>query len=191
MFGPRDLEISAGTLEELADTLRGLHATGAAPIGQSVRSGTQTRGDIFKRADPAIGQLRDLLAEAVAGFWGSLPEPDPDHPLLRHRERRPAFVTGWSIRIMGGGYHVSHVHPEGVLSSAFYVAVPERLDADDQEGWIELGRAPADLRLDNDPLAAFEPRPGRLVLFPSYLYHGTRTFSDGERMSVAFDIAPV
>jgi len=31
--------------------------------------------------------------------------------------------------------------------------------------------------------------PGRLVLFPSYLYHGTRPFSAGERLSVAFDVS--
>ena len=91
---------------------------------------------------------------------------------------------------MGGGFHVSHVHPEGVLSSACYVAVPDTLDEDRQEGWIELGRPPDDLQLELGPLTAIAPRPGRLVLFPSYLYHGTRAFPAGERMSVAFDIAP-
>jgi len=29
------------------------------------------------------------------------------------------------------------------------------------------------------------------VLFPSFLFHGTRPFSAGERLSVAFDLVPV
>jgi hypothetical protein len=35
-----------------------------------------------------------------------------------------------------------------------------------------------------------EPKPGRLVLFPSYMWHATRPFRAGERITVAFDIAP-
>ena len=190
LFGPLDLDMPEAELAALGDALRDLHASGSAPIGQSVRSGTQTRGDIFKRIAPSIQSLRARLAEAVSEFWDALPARDDTHPLLRQRDATPAFVTGWSIRIMGGGFHVSHVHPEGVLSSAFYVAVPDALDEERQEGWVELGRPPDDLKLELGPLTAIAPRPGRLVLFPSYLYHGTRAFPAGERMSVAFDIAP-
>ncbi|QLC21121.1 hypothetical protein HFP51_02320 [Parasphingopyxis sp. CP4] len=190
LFGPADLEMSETELADLADLLRDLHASGSAPIGQSVRSGTQTRGNIFKRIERPIQNLRGRLAVAVSEFWKALPARDDAHPLLRHRDAKPTFVTGWSIRIMGGGFHVSHVHPAGVLSSAFYAAVPDALDPERQEGWIELGRPPEDLKIDLEPLATIAPRPGRLVLFPSYLYHGTRAFPAGERMSVAFDIAP-
>jgi hypothetical protein len=35
------------------------------------------------------------------------------------------------------------------------------------------------------------PRPGRLVLFPSYMWHGTVPFTTAERrMTIAFDIVP-
>lgn len=189
LTGSMNLGLSKTNLAKLAELLRTLHGSNAQPVGQSVRSGTQTRGDIFKRIEPAIVDLRTTLTDAVIGFWSDLPECDPEHPLLRYRDAVPALVTGWSIRIREGGFHVSHVHPGGALSSAFYVAIPNALDAARQEGWIELGRPPADLRLDLDPLLAFEPKPGRLVLFPSYLYHGTRRFTDGERLSVAFDVA--
>lgn len=30
----------------------------------------------------------------------------------------------------------------------------------------------------------------RLVLFPSYMFHGTRPFGKGERLTVAFDVIP-
>ena len=36
-----------------------------------------------------------------------------------------------------------------------------------------------------------EPAPGKLVLFPSYMWHGTIPFTDpSTRLSVAFDLAP-
>jgi hypothetical protein len=90
--------------------------------------------------------------------------------------------------LTGAGFHVAHVHADGVVSSAFYVAVPKFEDSD-REGWLELGAPPADLRLDLKPLASVRPSPGVLALFPSFLYHATRTFGAGERLTVAFDAA--
>jgi len=41
------------------------------------------------------------------------------------------------------------------------------------------------------PFLEVQPRPGRLVLFPSYLWHGTHALrGDAPRMSVAFDAVP-
>jgi len=34
-----------------------------------------------------------------------------------------------------------------------------------------------------------KPERGKLALFPSTLYHGTRNFAEGERMTVAFDVS--
>ena len=77
------------------------------------------------------------------------------------------------------------------MSSACYIALPPSLGSEaSRDGWLELGRPPVELGLDLEPLAAIEPRPGRLALFPSYLYHGTRPFRDGERLTIAFDVTP-
>jgi len=38
------------------------------------------------------------------------------------------------------------------------------------------------------PIRTIEPKPGRLVLFPSTMWHGTRPFDAGERLTVAFDV---
>lgn len=79
------------------------------------------------------------------------------------------------------------------MSSALYVELPDTLgnsadSADSAEGWLELGKPPNDLGLDLEPLALIEPKVGRLVLFPSILWHGTRPFPEGERLTIAFDI---
>ncbi|MFN5127999.1 MAG: putative 2OG-Fe(II) oxygenase [Sphingomonadaceae bacterium] len=40
------------------------------------------------------------------------------------------------------------------------------------------------------PIKTVEPKPSRLVLFPSTMWHGTNPIESGERLTVAFDIAP-
>jgi hypothetical protein len=103
-----------------------------------------------------------------------------------------AFGPSWSVRFTDGGHHAAHFHPNGILSSACYISVPAAVaDANDKAGWLEIGRPPPELGIDLPPLATFEPIRGRLVLFPSFIFHGTRPFSGGERMSVAFDLVPV
>lgn len=181
-----EIPVSDAELNELAELLRQLHWQARSPMAQSVRGGTQTRGRLLDRGEAPLRRLRTLLEEAVDQYRRDLPPADPGHPLLRQRERSVKPDGGWSVRLEAAGHHVPHLHPAGTLSSACYIVVPE-LDAATREGWLELGRPPADLRLDLEPLASVEPRPGMLALFPSYLYHGTRPFRAGERISVAFD----
>ncbi|CAA9539241.1 MAG: TPR domain protein [uncultured Sphingomonadaceae bacterium] len=190
LFGTLALDVDDDALAALAARLRTLHRTRAHPIGQSLRGGTQTRGRLFWRSEPEIVALRDAITVAVRRFADALPPADDAHPLLRHRDRSLAFAGSWSVRLSKSGFHVNHIHPHGVLSSACYIALPESLGGQGgTDGWLELGAAPVELGLAVGPLAVLEPRPGRLALFPSYLYHGTRPFSSGERLTVAFDLA--
>ncbi len=180
------LELSVNQIGEIADRLRNLHRTRAHPIGQSLRGGTQTRGRLFARREPEVLLLRDAVQQGVREYWNALPPADAGHPLLRHRERTPRFGGSWSVRLTDGGFHVAHVHPEGVVSSACYIVVPE--SDQPERGRLEIGRPPRDLATSLPPVAQVEPVPGRLVLFPSTLFHGTRPFSAGERLTSAFDL---
>lgn len=182
------LSLSQEELDGLAAALQALHSHRRQPVGQSVRGGTQTRGRLLDRRDERIAGLRLELGKAVDEYRRKLPPANPGHPLLRHRDRDLKIEGSWSVRLSSAGFHVPHFHSAGVLSSAFYVRVPA-LDRSSREGWLELGRPPPDLQMDLEPLATVEPEPGNLVLFPSYLYHGTRPFSQGERLSVAFDVS--
>jgi hypothetical protein len=118
--------------------------------------------------------------------------PDPAHPVRRHPPpARPRFAGSWSVRLCDAGFHVSHVHPQGWFSSAFYVAVPSEREAGPAPaGWLALGAPPVDLGLKLSPWRTVEPKPGRLVLFPSTLWHGTLPITGGERLTIAFDLAP-
>lgn len=192
LIGEQRLALSDGQLADIAVALRTIHQSRAQPLGQSVRGGTQTLGQLFIRTEPEIMLLAEALAAAIRQFVGALPAADPRHPLLRHRNEGMAFGPSWSVRLTGGGYHTAHFHPGGILSSACYISLPVELpDGADQPGWLEIGRPPVELGLDLPPLKMFEPSEGRLILFPSFLFHGTRPFGSGERLTVAFDLVPV
>lgn len=191
LHAARDIGLDENELAGIADLLRSLHRASAHPIGQSLRGGTQTRGRLFARGEPALARLRDAIFAQVQAHMDELPPRDDAHPLLRHRDGAVAIEGSWSVRLVSQGFHVHHIHPEGILSSACYIALPATLgDEATKDGWLEIGRPPVELGLDLEPLAVIEPRPGRLALFPSYMFHGTRPFEEGERLTVAFDVVP-
>jgi tetratricopeptide (TPR) repeat protein len=187
LVATQDIEYE-GDWQALAEVLRGLHRARAHPIGQSLRGGTQTRGRLFGRPEPEVARLAEAIMAAVRRHLGALPPADAAHPLLRDRTKSPRFSGSWSVRLTGGGFHVAHIHPQGRLSSACYIALPDGIDAEGQPGWLEVGGPPAELGLDLAPLHRIRPQPGRLALFPSTLFHGTRPFGAGERLTVAFDV---
>ena len=177
-------------LDRLAETLRALHTTKGQPLAQSLRGGTQTDGHLFQLIDPTIVQLREAIREAVREHVARLPESDPRHPLLAPPRAPITFSGAWSVRLQAGGFHANHVHPMGWISSALYIVLPPDLGKKDEAGWLTLGEPRStSFPLDVPPMRLVEPKPGRLVLFPSWMWHGTRPFGEGERLTVAFDVA--
>ena len=175
-------------LDDLAETLRNLHTVRAEPLEQSVRGGTQTDGNLFHRIDPVIIRLREAIRTTVAEHAAQLPPHDERHPLLAPQRNSIRFTGAWSVRLNSGGFHANHVHPFGWISSALYIVLPADL-GEGEAGFLTLGEPQAQLKLDLPPTRLIEPKPGRLVLFPSWMWHGTRPFGAGERMTVAFDVA--
>jgi tetratricopeptide (TPR) repeat protein len=193
LISVRDISSDMPPIASLVSHLRSLHERSGQFMDQSVRGGSQTDGPLLSRIDPLIRELRRAIIAAVEHYVAQLPPVDADHPLLRQpRDRRIRFSGSWSVRLRGGGFHANHVHPQGAISSALYLALPERAEGDPSEaGWLVLGEPPRDLGLDLPPHTKIEPKAGRLALFPSWMWHGTRPFAEGERMTVAFDVAPL
>jgi tetratricopeptide (TPR) repeat protein len=191
LIGVYDVANSVPHLKGLASLLRRLHKSAGQPLEQSVRAGSQTDGPLLSRIDPTIRRLRRWLTSTISEHLVQMPPWNANHPLLALPRNRPLrLASSWSIRLQGNGYHVNHVHPAGWLSSAFYVTLPPPEQAgSDQAGWLVLGEPPKELGLDLPPIRIVEPKPGRLVLFPSTMWHGTRPIPAGERMTVAFDVA--
>jgi Putative 2OG-Fe(II) oxygenase len=187
-----DLPAALPPVETVAETLRALHVARGEYLDQSVRGGTQTDGPLLSRVDPVIRQVRGAIVGAVETYRAQLPPIDPGHPLLRHsRDRRIRFAGSWSVRLRSGGHHSNHIHPLGWISSALYLALPDHSAGETEDaGWFTLGEPDGKLGLELSPWRKIEPKPARLVLFPSWMWHGTVPFKEGERLTMAFDVAP-
>jgi tetratricopeptide (TPR) repeat protein len=186
-----DLDFSSADLSALADVLRGLHRLKAPYPEQSVRGGTQTDRQLFFHPDSFIQTVRDKVVTAVRNYRASLPPLDADHPLTGPPDVPILFEGSWSVRLKGSGFHAPHTHSHGWISSAFYVAVPSSDQAgDDPAGQLSLGPAPPELALTLLPYCTIAPKAGKLLLFPSTMWHGTEAIKSGERLTIAFDVRP-
>lgn len=176
--------LDVARVAQLTDVLGKIHARRWPPLGQSIRQGSQTRGHLFERAEPALADTRRHIEEALVAYRRRLPGLDRDHPLHSTDQAALNIHTAWSVRLGQGGHHAAHVHPAGMFSAALHLtAVP------DGGGELVLGMAPADMLPDVAPLCVLPPAPGQLQLFPSFLYHGTRPVDADRRLTVSFDVA--
>ncbi|MEX2495285.1 MAG: tetratricopeptide repeat protein, partial [Woeseia sp.] len=188
---PRGYSSSGEFNERLSRVLRALHSGKRHPPEQTVRGGTQTSGSLFDRREPEIQQLVAGLKLCIDDYIAALP-PHGDHPLLARRSAAFSFAGSWSVRLARRGYHTMHVHPFGWISSAYYVEVPPAVTDGTAGGGLKFGEPDIDVGAEGAARRLVRPEVGRLVLFPSYMWHGTVPFETGEsRLSVAFDVVPV
>jgi uncharacterized protein (TIGR02466 family) len=177
-------------LGDLAKALKEVHLYQQHPTNQSLRHGSQS-----------MHLLTGSNAPAIKAFFTALDAPIREHmakigkggdPLRRRNTFDYRIQGAWSVRLRPGGFHRDHFHPEGWLSSAFYVETPDTaLEMADKQGWIRFGQPPFFADPPLPPAHFVKPKPGRLVLFPSYMWHGTVPFTTEEsRLTVAFDAVP-
>jgi tetratricopeptide (TPR) repeat protein len=185
-----DLGLTPSELTALRVCLQDLHTNQAPFLEQSVHGGTQTSGHLFFSPLQPIQHVRAKIVEAVQTYVQALASPNNGHPLLSPPRDGPVFFEGsWSVQLKAGGHHSTHTHPKGWISSALYVDLPPPATIGaPPAGWISFGEGPAELKLGLSPYQQIKPEPGKLVLFPSTLWHGTLPFADGERLTIAFDV---
>jgi Flp pilus assembly protein TadD len=187
---PRGWSSMAELNRALAATLSDRHRFSTQPLDQTLRNGTQTLRSLLTDPDPAVQAILKAFEAPIEEYRRTLGTA-PDHPLSRANVGASKFTGAWSVRLHRNGYHVNHYHPEGMLSSAYYVEVPpETRDTELRSGWIKFGepRYPVP---GLTPAHFVQPRPGRLVLFPSYMWHGTNAIHGSDaRLCIAFDVRP-
>ncbi len=186
--GYADMESFNGDLNAWLDHR---HRDKREVLNQTLRGGTQTFDNLFGRGHELVNRLEARIQEAVATYIARMRE-DEDHPLLSRRRNAFKYSGSWSSRLADCGFHTNHVHPKGWISSAYYIAVPDvAADASKKEGWIKFGEPDFDAGFADPVRRAIQPKPGRLVLFPSYMWHGTVPFhAPTARTTVAFDAVP-
>ncbi len=177
--------------DALAAELQKLHTFKVEPIEQTLRGGTQTSGLLFEKRSRIIEGVKEKIAEAVSDYIRHLPS-DPNHPAAARAGGDFSFTHSWSCKLRSDGYHTNHVHPMGWISSAYYVSVPDEVEESrERAGWLKFGESNLALGERDRPENVVKPAVGRLVLFPSFYWHGTFPFSSSrDRLTIAFDVVP-
>lgn len=155
----------------------------------------QTSGEILIEPKGPVAELESILIRAGEQYRQRL--GNAVHPWVLGAPQRTE-LSAWCTVLRSQGYQHGHIHPTSWLSGVYYLHLPRRrTDAADREpsdraGWIEFGRTPDHYPAgDQGEIRYVEPKPGTLVLFPSFVYHRTVAFdSDDERATIAFDFRP-
>jgi len=160
------------------------------PRNKSTRKGFQTKDNLFSnnKNDYEIKNIAEIIKSSVKSYLTIFNKSD-DYFIKKF----PDSVTlkGWSVTLKNSGYQSSHNHPAGWISGVMYIQVPKDLKND--EGKIEFSTHGYDMPIikSNISTKLFTPEEGKLLLFPSSIYHRTIPFkSNDDRISIAFDIIP-
>lgn len=195
---PAKLEVPDGysSLEEFHDDfieqVHGHSAFRTHPLGQSARLGIQSPRNLIFDERPVVQNYIKALHAPVQAYVDQMGH-DPNNPMTS-RNIGEFYIGGcWSIYLLAGGRHVSHTHPKGWVSSAYYMAVPPEAKEDkvNRPGWIKFGEPPYQMP-DEAPAEHWVcPEPGTLVLFPAYMWHGTVPISGkARRVTAPLDVLP-
>lgn len=150
--------------------------------------------DILIEPHGPMTTFREMVEQALQHYLSRLPV-DPTHPFLA---ARPSGweVEGWATRLRQMAPQEHHFHQHGWVSGVYYVTVPDSVGGGEhgREGFLEFCRFPQySHRKAQSQFLALPPRPGLLVLFPSYFYHRVAPFGpagDDPRISIAFNLLP-
>jgi tetratricopeptide (TPR) repeat protein len=189
---PEGFDSLADFNSALLRTLESWHQYRTHPLDQSLRDGSQTPRDLTSIDDPVIKAFCRALDTPIRQYMATVGD-GADHPLTARNTGNYKIAGAWSVRLHGGGRHVNHVHPEGWISSSYYVSVPEETKtASNKAGWIKFGEPPYETLPPSPPEKWIQPEAGMLVLFPSFVWHGTEPIHDGSvRVTAPFDVVPV
>jgi uncharacterized protein (TIGR02466 family) len=88
-------------------------------------------------------------------------------------------ISGWGVILQRGGYQKKHTHTDAEVSGVVYLKVPK-----EEENRAENGC----LMFSGYQKKIVKPKPGMIVIFPSYLPHETIPYDqDSERICIAFN----
>ena len=133
--------------------------------------------------------LMTMLQHAVSGYLG--------RSRLFKKGLKFYFVNSWININKKGDYNVMHIHSGCELSGIFYLKIPPNsgilcFDSPHVFADYEFACYSEEFRSQDCVRNhhSIEPKEGRMILFPPYLYHRVEpNQSDEDRISVSFNLA--
>ena len=111
-----------------------------------------------------------------------------------HLDRKPRLGNMWANINKPGGMNQSHIHPNALFSGVYYIkSSPKsgRLKIYDPRPGVQLNMP---IKKSGDPgkdlwrEANIDPIPGRIIMFPSWLWHAVEPNESNDiRISVSFN----
>lgn len=155
-------------------------------VSKSNRGGWHSEGNLFDRKTACIKVLRAMAEEAV---FQSSQKIGARADLVSLRLK----LFGWMNANPAGGYNAPHTHPGAQWSGVYYVSQPDVEEGN--SGMIEFLDPRTDLpnwRIIDAPAFKLKkklrPKPGDMILFPSYLVHWVYpNETEEERVTIAFN----
>ena len=166
-----------------------------ADIGQRKQSrltfGVQSSGNLFKRKESSFSKLDNALKKSINRYFANY--QNVDNEFIRSFPKEINFSSAWYVKMQSGGHLSSHIHEDGWISGAVYLAIPKDSGSNGQEGAIELSSDGDEYPRLHDEFEkkVILPNEGDVVFFPSSVFHRTISFnSNEERICIAFDLRP-
>ena len=160
--------------------------------GRGIRSnagGWQSRGNLIMRPEPPIEALKQRMETMVFSLLGAVVRKDGTERTFT------LLFDSWANVCRNGNYNVVHTHPNAMWSIVYYVTTGEPDTSINGNGMLELldPRESANyIQVPNTILDArtfIENRPGRMILFPSWVKHMVHPFvGSGVRISIASNV---
>ena len=186
---PELMENNQQLIKELVNDIN------TADIGQRkqsrLTSGIQSSGNLFKRKEPTFKRLHDALVNTINRYF--LRHQNEDNEFIRSFPKDVSFSSAWFVKMQSGGHLSSHIHEDGWISGAVYLAIPKDSGPGGQEGAIELSSDGDEYPRLHDEFEkkVILPNAGDVIFFPSSVFHRTIPFtSNEERICIAFDVGP-
>lgn len=151
--------------------------------------GFHSKTNLFSRPEPEVAGLREMAQQALDDYLPKLLAANCHVPPAKLAMR----LWGWGINMRAGDINFQHVHPDAKVSGVYYVSVPPLPPgAAPEEGAIMFVDPRPRAQMNRLPNQTTEiilnPKPGTLIMFPSYYEHAVIPFRGaGVRTCIAFN----
>jgi tetratricopeptide (TPR) repeat protein len=191
-YSATQLEASDDFNAALAAELLAHKSRGAVHSTTATRGTSASISHLERCSGPLAERLLEMIRTAVQDYIAD--RHTLADPLVMTQRPKYAKLESWVSEVRGDGFQLPHIHASGWISGVYYVTIPKvNMVRNPHAGAIEFGLLSFGPKPGAPPVARWRvmPRPGLLLLFPSYFAHWTRrTETEEPRICVAFDVVP-